>query len=979
MAAFDGVGDTAADLWLDWAAGRNKPDAAEDRAVWKSARKPGGVKVATLFHVAKGHGFKFPEAESSPAPVSSAAEQARHAEAKRVKQAAEELAMQGRREVSAQRCQVLWEGAKIDPARTGCPYLTRKGVQAYNLRFLPGGTALVPMRDGAGKLWSVQRLLPKPLRDKQTGKDGTDKLYGPPKANPDEEVSSRKLGLWHMLGEPAGGPVLLLAEGYATAATLHEATGRPVAVCFDGGNLRHVAKALRALHPAALLLVCGDDDRPTQARKGKNPGRLAAAAAAREVHSDAGPAAVVFPDGLADGHKDFNDLGSTAGLAVVAEQIERAIAAPVLPQAPAGRQQAKSGAGGPNGGTDGAMPQPAAPGGASGPPCGPPAAAADQADGDVSAPDRFGFKIDGHGVWHVGRDKDGETRKPLWLCAQLHVTALTRAEDTNGWGYHLQFSDRDGNPKTWAMPSSVLSGDGGEWAGRLRDMGLHMAHGTTARNLVGLYLNTRDPAERVTCTDRVGWHGPVYVLPSGCIGESAGRRFVFQSETGMEDTFRRHGSLADWQGQVAALCVGNSRLVFALCAAFAGPVLRHSALESGGFNFRADSRAGKTTGLLTAASVWGRPSYMQRWRTTDNALEATAVQHCDGLLILDEFGQLDPRVAGECAYMLANEQEKGRATRGGMMRKRRTWRLLFLSSGEVGLADQMAEAGKRVKAGQEVRMVDVPLDAGAGMGGLEELHGRESPGGLSEEITAAAARVYGVAGRGWLEWCAAHHSELPQLLADLIERYRAAMVPEASSGQVRTVGSRFALLAAAGEMATRAGITGWPAEEAARCVRRCFEGWLAVRGHIDNGEEFAMLRQVKGFIEKNGDALFTWMHRGMDDHKPNTPYRVGFKRVVDEHGDPLKFDAAIDFIERKNGELRPELAQASIEYLIYPEQFRTEVCKGFEAAAVAKVLRSRDCLRHEKNKLTNKHRLPGTGKRPVSCYHLTPTIFEIEL
>jgi putative DNA primase/helicase len=969
FAVFDGLGSAGADLFLDWAGSRDKPDAAEDRATWRSCNKPGRVKVGTLFGIAKDHGWRFPDAAPGQTAVDTAAAKAA-ARARQEKHAAEEAELQRKRDVSAARAQALWAGAALQPTGGRCAYLERKRVKGHGLRYLPGGTALVPMRDEEGKLWSVQRLLPKPLKDRETGELGTDKLYGPPKASPDEQVSSRKLGLWHWIGAAPGVPVLLLAEGYATGATLHEATGRPVAVCFDAGNLVHVAKALRTLYPAALLLVCGDDDKPTEQLRGKNPGRLAATAAAFAVHSDAGPAAAVFPADLAEGQKDFNDLASTAGLDAVREQIEAAIAAPARPEAPKARQRAKAGAGGPNAGAD----LPAQPDTADEGAAGLPSGSAGQTE-----PDRFGFMLDGRGVWFVGRDKEGERQKARWLCAQLHVLARTRDEGANGWGRLLQFLDPDGNAKSWAMPDSMLTGDGGEWAGRLRDMGLQMAHGTVVRNLVGLYINTREPEERVTCVDRVGWWGGVYVLPSGAIGESNGRRFVFQSEAGIDDTFRRNGKLEEWQRQVAALCVGNSRLVFALCAAFAGPVLRFSGLESGGFNFRADSRAGKTTGLLVAASVWGRPSYMQRWRTTDNALEATAVQHCDGLLILDEFGQLDPRVAGECAYMLANEQEKGRATRGGLMRKRRTWRLLFLSSGEVGLADQMAEAGKRVRAGQEVRMVDVPLDAGAGMGGLEVLHEHDSPAGLSEAITAAAARVYGNAGRAWLEWCAAQNAQLPERLAELIERYRGDMVPEAASGQVRTVGSRFALLAAAGELATEAGITGWPAGEAARSVRRCFEAWLATRGHIDNGEEFAMLRQVKGFIEKNGEALFTWMHRGMDDHKPNTPYRVGFKRMVDDKGEPLKFDAATDFIERRASGDASERNLAAVEYLMFPEQFRTEVCKGFDAQAVAKLLRARGCLKHERNKLTNKQRLPGTGKAPVACYHLTERILELEL
>jgi putative DNA primase/helicase len=406
-------------------------------------------------------------------------------------------------------------------------------------------------------------------------------------------------------------------------------------------------------------------------------------------------------------------------------------------------------------------------------------------------------------------------------------------------------------------------------------------------------------------------------------------------------------------------------------------MLRLAGMESGGFHLRGTSSMGKTTALRVAASVWGRPSYMQRWRTTDNALEATAVQHCDSLLILDEFGQLDPRVAGETAYLLANDAEKSRNTRGGLNRKRRTWRLLFLSSGEVSLADHMAEAGRRTQAGMEVRMVDVPLDAGAGMGGLEATHGHDGPAQLADAITGAAARHYGTAGRAWLEWACQHHEVLPQRLQELTDRYRADMVPEAASEQVRRVGSRFALVAAAGELASEADITGWPAGHAAWGVRQCFEAWLGARGHLDNGEDAAMLRQVRAWLEKNGDALLTYTHRAMDDHKPATPLRAGFKRLIDEHGKPVKIDAATEYVDKLSAAESSEIRNSFTEFFIFPEAFRREVCKGFEVAAVAKVLKSRGHLVHEPDRLTGKQRLPGIGPAPV--YHIKPSIFADEL
>lgn len=932
-------------LFHEWSAGGQTYKQADADATWRSVKGSGGTTVATLFGIAKDHGFRFPkDGEAASMPPQAAAEAERLAQAAAKRRAAEEAAYRERADKAARAARELWDGA----AETGrAAYLARKGVQAHGVRFLPDGTLLVPMRDAAGELQNVQRVAP----EKPAG-GGPDKRYMP---------GSRKAGLFHLVGDAERCTVLLVAEGYATASTLHEATGRPVAVAFDAGNLPAVAKALRERHPAATLLLCGDDDRDTEARSGTNPGRQYAAQAARAVHQPGAPAGAVFPEGLPEGGTDFNDLAAHAGLDAVRDQVERAAADPQVPKA---RRAAKSGRGGPNGGAEHPRGR------------GVPGAA----PGEPAAPDRWGFVADDGGIWHCKRDGDGWGKR-VWLCAPLRVTARTRTNDASGWGYLLEFSDFDGNAKSWAMPSALLSGEGAEWAARLRDMGLNMAVGAGVRTQIATFINTRQPAERITCTSMVGWHGNVYVLPSGTIGPAgaagAGRRFVFQSDGVVEDTFRQRGSLAAWQGQIGALCQGNSRLAFAVCCALAGPLLPFTGLEGGGFHLRGDSRGGKTTALRAAASVYGGPNYMQQWRTTANALESTAVQHNHALLVLDELGQLDPWAAGETAYLLSNGKSKNRSTRAMLLRKRPEWLLIFLSSGEVSMADLMAEVGKRARPGQEVRMVDVPLDAGMGMGGIEQLHEFDSPAELAEALKDGTMRTYGVAGRTWLQWCADHHGQLETLARDEVERQRVAFVPKATSGQVRTVGGLFALVAAAGELATRAGVTGWEPGEATRAGRMCFEAWLAARGHLDNSEQVAMFRQVRGFLEKNGESLFTWTQRGHDDHKPNTPLRVGFKRRVDETGEPLRVDTSTTRHDDRSQSEWEALHRSFVEYLVLPEQFKREVCKGFDPVSVAKVLRERGHLKHEGDRYTMKQRLPGMPL--TSVYIIKPSIFGDDL
>ena len=224
--------DTGRDLFEAWSATADEHDASATRSTWRSIKAGGGVGIGTLLHLAKEHGFTLPKGAEAPA-APSAAELARQQAERAQQRQAEEGARKAAQAAAAAEALAVWNAASDTGAS---PYLARKGVQAYGVRFAPDGWLLVPVRDGEGTLWNLQRIAP------ERAQYGTDKLF---------MKGGRKAGLWHTLGAPEGAPVLLLAEGYATAASLHEATGRPVAMAFDAGNLAGVAKALRQRYPAA--------------------------------------------------------------------------------------------------------------------------------------------------------------------------------------------------------------------------------------------------------------------------------------------------------------------------------------------------------------------------------------------------------------------------------------------------------------------------------------------------------------------------------------------------------------------------------------------------------------------------------------------------------------------------------------------------------------------------------------------------------
>lgn len=189
-------------------------------------------------------------------------------------------------------------------------YLERKGVAAFGLRFAPSGvgTVAVPMMDTSGKVWGLQII-----RGKGRAKGKREKDYWP--------AGLAKQGHFHLIGGiPAR--LVLIAEGYATAATLHQATGLPVVVAFDAGNLQPVAEAIKHFYKRVTILVCADDDYLTAG----NPGVTAAQNAAHAV--DGAVVAPVFAAERPTDHKgptDFNDLAALEGEAVVRAQVEAAI------------------------------------------------------------------------------------------------------------------------------------------------------------------------------------------------------------------------------------------------------------------------------------------------------------------------------------------------------------------------------------------------------------------------------------------------------------------------------------------------------------------------------------------------------------------------------------------------------------------------------------------------------------------------------
>lgn len=543
------------------------------------------------------------------------------------------------------------------------------------------------------------------------------------------------------------------------------------------------------------------------------------------------------------------------------------------------------------------------------------------------------FRVDDTGVYWI--DAGSSSPKDLWLCSKLDVVAMTRNESNANWGRLLEWADADGVVHTWAVPLAMLQSDGAEFRAELASQGVRIASKHGLREKLLTYASKEVPA-RARCVDRPGWYGNVFVTPNGQFGETD-ERIVLQSSSCESAAWAVSGTVEEWIDGIGKLIVGNSRLVLAASVALAAPLVRLLNLESAGFHFRGGSSVGKTSALHIAASIWGPPRHRQKtWRATANGLEGIAAGHNDCLLVIDELSQIDPNVAGEAAYMLANGQGKSRATKTGQARATASWRLLFLSTGEQSLGDLMRAVGRTPNAGQEIRFLDLEADAGAGSGICEQLNGFSSPRVFVEHLTATAEKLHGSVGREWLREIA-KQNDLGVRIGHFVEDFVSKSVPKSAGSQAQRVARFFGLVACAGELASEFGLTGWNQGEALRAAETCFDNWLAGFGSEGNSESRKILEHVRGVFERHGSSRFECMSSKDTQRIVN---RIGYKQ------------GGADYTQ----------------YIVLPNSYASEICAGFNQQQVTRVLKKAGWLELEDKKL-KRVSVPGVGR--VRCYVFT--------
>ena len=544
-------------------------------------------------------------------------------------------------------------------------------------------------------------------------------------------------------------------------------------------------------------------------------------------------------------------------------------------------------------------------------------------------------------------------RKELWISAPIQVLAKISNPESKNWGLLLQWKDSANvvHEKSFAM--SLLQTDGTELRKTLADMGLIISTDKNAKNRILEFLATVPVDKLAKKVSQVGWYKNQYITSSQIFGESLKDEMViYEFSDPLSSQFCTQGTLEEWQENVSKLSEPHVYLVLAICAGFAGQILELLSHKGGGIHFKGVSSKGKSTALNIASSIWGHPDkYYRTWRNTSNALEKTASSHNDGLLVLDEIGEVPSKDLGSITYMLVNGMGKTRMNSEAELKETSQWRLVLISSGETTVSEIMQEAGQKSKLGQEIRLINIDIDESP-FGIFSKVNFSKDAASQANLLNSNVKLFHGVAGLEWLNYLTQYKNRARTLATELHDEFRELLNTNSPHGHLQRVADFFALIATAGEMATQAGITNWKSGTALHAIQVVYNDWMAKFQFVGNYEEKQILTQVKSFFEANSSSRFELISPPLNS--------MGYEPVQ-------KIINRVGYIKNdRNGNRK---------FLVYPQQFRTEIAKGFNYRKVQKLIKEHGWLDcdigiHQKNE-----RLPES-KDPQKMYVFNEKMWE---
>ena len=540
-------------------------------------------------------------------------------------------------------------------------------------------------------------------------------------------------------------------------------------------------------------------------------------------------------------------------------------------------------------------------------------------------------------------------QKPKLLCGHIAVIGRGASRDGRACCRVVEFFDFGGEKRSYLFydrdletPSRIVA--------PLRDRGftMHQVNSHSARDFVD-YMNHYPCDHSFTTVSQFGWYeiARVFLVPNmqsenhmTVIGD-LDQELVFVGDTQSCPKYSMSGQLKRWKDTVATQAQYSSRIVLAISIGFATPLLKLVNFATGGFHLVGRTSRGKSTALKALCSVWGSPGLggdLGVWRGTCNGLEAVAAIHDDFPLLLDELGGGNLQELATNLYLLAGERSKNRQQKNQQAMPVKNWSVLFMSTGELDLAS-LCHASTR-QTGAFVRMPSIEADSNPDFGIFDFIPDGMSSAQLAEAITRDASKYYGVAGPAFIKKLIQHCKRfqkfevtLQKLMETWIEEHMVARAPE-----LRRIAQRFALVAAAGELASEWGICPWKAGLASWAAGQCFKSVSSTFETADQRDDHLCDVAINGVVSYAKHFTFVFAKTG-DNQRSRLDYQI----------DP-NFGCV----------LKQDLASAPA-VIVYTLEGLHQVCKGLSVAEVLSSLHKRNMLYSNENR-KNKYYKVGSSK-----------------
>lgn len=739
-------------------------------------------------------------------------------------------------------------------------YLAEKGLTGFSYPLLKDGSLLLTLQSSDGTTTGAQTIAP----------NGNKRLV----------TDSAKRGACHAINAPAQPDTVIIAEGLATALSVH--LMRPDALtiaAIDAGNMVPVAKTMRTRYANAQIILAADNDiSPDKPNAGKDW----AEKAAREVNGW-----VTLPP--TSEKADWDDYRQQYGMTAAT-------------QAFADSLYAVSGA--------------------------------DKPTHDDPLRPRVESRKDGV-FWltpKVDKDSGEVINNESWLCSPLEVVGIGRDEKDQylimRWraiGVNMDI--------TQAIPLADI-GEREGWR-TLKNGGVNVTTKSSLRAILADWLQRSAVHEIWHIAHATGWQCGAYIMPDGEIIGKPDRPVLFNGRSSAAAGYTIKGTAESWRSSIARLVGGNYSMMTGIAAALAAPLIGLSGADGFGIHFYEQSSAGKTTAANVSASLYGNPDLLRlTWYGTALGLANEAAAHNDGLMPLDEVGQgADPVSVAQAAYALFNGVGKLQGAKEGGNRDLKRWRTVAISTGEMDLETFIASVGRKTKAGQLVRLLNIPLSKT--MRFHEYSNGKQHADALKD----AYQQHYGAAGREWIKYLADHQQQAIDAVRAAEMRWR-GLIPADYGEQVHRVAARFAVMEAA--LSLGKVITGWDEQTSRDAIQHSFNAWVREFG-TGNKEHRQIIEQCEAFLNACGLSRFA----------------------------PLPYDpSSLPIRDLAGYRDRGKHDEAPMIFYTFPATFEGEIAKGFNAKQFAEILRGAGMLTPPTSGRGYQRKSPRIDGRQINVYVL---------